>query len=69
MLNNLAVSAGGLNLGGEMGHKKEGGGGGAGPSASSLQLPTKGLGLRGDRYLLCLSLSLGASLLIGEQRD
>jgi hypothetical protein len=26
MLNNLAVSAGGLNLGGEMGHKKEGGG-------------------------------------------
>lgn len=28
MLNNLAVSAGGLNLGGEMGHKKEGGGGG-----------------------------------------
>ena len=26
MLNNLAVSAGGLSLGGEMGHKKEGGG-------------------------------------------
>jgi hypothetical protein len=42
---------------------------GAGPSASSLQIPTNCLGLRGDRCFLHLALSLEASLLIGELRD
>jgi len=54
MLNNLAVGAGGLSLGGEMGHKKVGG---AGPTASSLQIPTNCLGLRRDGFSVSLSLS------------
>lgn len=67
MLNNLAVSAGGLNLGGEMGHKKEGG---RVPRHQVCKFPLI-VWVYGeiDTFSVCLSPSLGAPLLIGEQRD
>ena len=79
MLNNLAVSAGGLSLGGELFQERGGGEEKGGKFSSSLQIPTNCLGLRGDDCVsvlslalslsLSLPLSLGASLLIGELRD